>query len=76
MPPGKIFEQIVSLPFGQIFEKFANLPDGSDKSIIEANRAAAQQLLAVGRPNVALRRIEQVIIAVQSDLNGAPSFMR
>jgi len=30
----------------------------SDKSSIEANRAAAQQLLADGQPNVALRRIE------------------
>jgi hypothetical protein len=41
----------------------------SDKSSIEANRAAAQQLLADGQPNVALRRIEQVIIVAPRDLS-------
>ena len=36
---------------------------------IEANRAAAQKLLADGMPNEALQRIEQVIIAAPRDLS-------
>jgi len=41
----------------------------SDQSSIEVNRAAAQQLLADGQANAALRRIEQVIIAAPRDLS-------
>ena len=41
----------------------------SNQSSIEVNRAAAQQLLADGQANAALRRIEQVIIAAPRDLS-------
>ena len=43
--------------------------NATDGASIEANRAAAQQLLADGQPNAALRRIEQVIIAAPRDLS-------
>jgi Flp pilus assembly protein TadD len=43
--------------------------NASTDASIEVNRAAAQQLLADGQPNAALRRIEQVIIAAPRDLS-------
>ena len=43
--------------------------NASTDASIEVNRAAAQQLLADGQPNAALRRIDQVIIAAPRDLS-------